>query len=215
MNKKNILTAAVSLSLVACLSIGATLAYFTDKTETAQNVFTTGNVNITLIDETEGPQNGDQWVANENENNGITFSNVMPGDDLSKNVGVQIDERSSNCYVALQVAVSSNKDVDLHEIVDQIKAEAEANNWYVYATDNLLRCYYQKELVPMTENLGAELFSEIDIPDMWGNEYADATLNITVAAAAVQSANLEAPNAAMNSSSVVELDKLLDEQAGL
>lgn len=33
MTKKNILTAAVSLSLVACLSIGATLAYFTDSTD--------------------------------------------------------------------------------------------------------------------------------------------------------------------------------------
>ncbi|OUN86796.1 hypothetical protein B5G03_06100, partial [Gemmiger sp. An50] len=53
MNKKNILTAAVSLSLVACLSIGATLAYFTDKSDTMTNVFTTGKVDMTLIDETE------------------------------------------------------------------------------------------------------------------------------------------------------------------
>ncbi|OUN80312.1 hypothetical protein B5G03_16890, partial [Gemmiger sp. An50] len=44
MKKKNILTAAVSLSLVACLSIGATLAYFTDKSDTMTNVFTTGKV---------------------------------------------------------------------------------------------------------------------------------------------------------------------------
>ena len=45
MKNKRFLTGAISLALVAVVSVGATLAYFTDKTETAENVFTTGKEN--------------------------------------------------------------------------------------------------------------------------------------------------------------------------
>lgn len=47
MNKRKILALAMALSMVAILAVGATLAYFTD-TDSADNVFTVGNVDITL-----------------------------------------------------------------------------------------------------------------------------------------------------------------------
>ena len=50
MNKKKILVLAVSVCLVAILAIGGTLAYFTD-TDQATNTFTTGGVDITLIEQ--------------------------------------------------------------------------------------------------------------------------------------------------------------------
>ena len=90
MSKKNILTAAVSLSLVACLSIGATLAYFTDKTQTAQNVFTTGKVDIELIDRlpVDYDEKAHTWKAvDSGDNTGIEYTDVMPGDYLQKEVG--------------------------------------------------------------------------------------------------------------------------------
>lgn len=90
MNKKNILTAAVSLSLVACLSIGATLAYFTD-THTKTNVFTTGEVDIILNDispEVDGMVSGDPYINN--ETSGIRYENVVPGDELSKDVSITV-----------------------------------------------------------------------------------------------------------------------------
>lgn len=49
MNKRKILALAMALSMVAILAVGATLAYFTD-TDAAKNVFTTGNVEIELIE---------------------------------------------------------------------------------------------------------------------------------------------------------------------
>ena len=42
MKKKNIMTAALSLSLVGVIAVGGTLAYFTDQAETKVNAFTTG-----------------------------------------------------------------------------------------------------------------------------------------------------------------------------
>ena len=101
MNKKNILTAAVSLSLVACLSIGATLAYFTDKTDVKNNAFTTGNVDITLTDTSDSDK------ATEVET-GIVYDDVLPGDNLDKNVYVTVDKDSSAAYVGVFVSVDYN-----------------------------------------------------------------------------------------------------------
>ena len=50
MNKRKIVLLATSLCMIAILAIGGTLAYFTD-TEEAVNVFTVGNVDITLIEQ--------------------------------------------------------------------------------------------------------------------------------------------------------------------
>lgn len=47
MNKRKILTIAMSLCIVAILAVGASLAYFTD-TDEATNTFTVGNVKIKL-----------------------------------------------------------------------------------------------------------------------------------------------------------------------
>lgn len=51
MKKKSILVAAIAVMLVAALVVGGTLAYFTDKSEVKDNVFTTGNVKIDLQEE--------------------------------------------------------------------------------------------------------------------------------------------------------------------
>lgn len=211
MKKKNLLTAAASLALVAVIGVGATLAYFTDKTDVKTNVFTTGNVNITLVDETEGPQVGDQWTVDTTRPDGITYNNIMPGDTLSKEVAVTIDEMSSDCYVAVQVTVLG--DTDLSDIVNQIETKAENNGWLVYVSDNMLRCYYPTALVAGSNESAALLFTEIDVPATWGNEYANTSFDVVVDAAAVQTANLDAPNETLDSSSVLELDKLLDNGA--
>ena len=50
MKKRNLLISLLSLALVAVIGVGATLAYFTDKTDTKKNTFTTGKVDIVLHD---------------------------------------------------------------------------------------------------------------------------------------------------------------------
>lgn len=49
MTKRKLLTGALSLSMVAILAVGGTLAYFTD-TDGEKNVFTTGDVKIDLTE---------------------------------------------------------------------------------------------------------------------------------------------------------------------
>ena len=60
MSKRKILVLALSLSMVAILAIGGTLAYFTD-TDEATNTFTVGNVKIDLIEQ-QGSEDGNSLV---------------------------------------------------------------------------------------------------------------------------------------------------------
>lgn len=53
MNKRKLLTLAMTLCMVAILAIGGTLAYFTDS-DFNKNVMVTGNVNIDQIEEQRG-----------------------------------------------------------------------------------------------------------------------------------------------------------------
>lgn len=220
MKKKNILTAAVSLSLVAVIGVGATLAYFTDTTDTATNVFTTGQVDIELIDETD-PDAGfsGQVPGVPNENGGITYTDVMPGDNLSKIVGATIQEGSQPCWLGFKVDVSS-KSTMVEDKVSNLVFQSIQNtvgqtdpNWYLTFEGNTMYCYRFVETAYSEENPQQNrviLFSGIQIPgEEWGNEYAGARFSINVKAAAVQAANLPAP--IEQNETVEQLKEMLDQ----
>ena len=195
MNKKNILTAAVSLSLVACLSIGATLAYFTDKTDVKNNVFTTGNVDITLTD----TQDSDKATVGKDV---IVYDNVLPGDDLDKDVYVTVDKNSSAAYVGVFVSVDYNDaesgrpdSYDVMGLVnDAMMRQGTMNNWNQYYvnvgdTDGVLYVYNQVVDPDGTEDVVLDLFSDIQIPTTWDNSFASSQFAINVQAFATQAEN--------------------------
>lgn len=221
MNKRNIITAAVSLSLVACLSVGATLAYFTDNTESKQNTFTTGKVGIGIVDElpVDATFNTD-WTAQDTDS-GIQYSNIQPGDTLGKIVGVTVDQDSSNAYVAMRVTVNGANLPEGYaaQLASQIESQAEKNDWLVNSyVDSVtgyqvVDCYYVGTAIAGQE---VGLFDNIQIPATWGNEVnadADAGFTVDVKAAAVQAANLEAPNPETPNESYTQLLDLLNTEA--
>lgn len=221
MNKKNILIAGASLALVACLSIGATLAYFTDQTENAENVFTTGKIDITLIDETE---NSNGWKEGDKNSNGIVYNEVMPGDILSKRVGFSTAAGASDAYVALKVNVNVksmpnataavNADTLREELMEQIRGQVDLRNeptelWSESATlaaDDSMVFYFNSKVPGGTNNM--ILFDHINAPETWGNEYANVEFTIDVQAFAVQTANLTAPTET-DSTAVEQLNELI------
>ena len=202
MKKKNLITAAVSLALVAVVGVGATLAYFTDKTETKKNVFSAGKVSINLIDETwdvEGQVKGEYY-----EKDGITgiqYEDIMPGDVLSKVVGVETAADSQDAYVAVRVTVTdvvapNAADIVLPEeitaqISDIIAAEVDGTLWASRDMGNGDVIYYFKSVVPAdTQNL--VLFDKIPLPGSeWNNAYAELSFDVEVQAAAIQAANTD------------------------
>lgn len=202
MKKKNLITAAVSLALVAVVGVGATLAYFTDKTETKKNVFSAGKVSINLIDETwdvDGQVKGEYY-----EKDGITgiqYEDIMPGDVLSKVVGVETAADSQDAYVAVRVTVTdvvapNAADIVLPEeitaqISDIIAAQVDGTLWASRDMGNGDVIYYFKSVVPAdTQNL--VLFDKIPLPGSeWNNAYAELSFDVEVQAAAIQAANTD------------------------
>ena len=180
MNKKNILTAAVSLSLVACLSIGATLAYFTDQTETVQNTFTAGSVNISVIDRLPEDYADDNqaWKADQpgGKDTPITYEHVQPGDDLDKIVGVELMNGSEESWLGMKVVVDSKKAG--WELVETTPLTANGTEM-IFAYNQAVT--YDAELSNIYE-----LFTVLHIPEEWGNEIANANFSITVQGFAMQ-----------------------------
>ena len=199
MKKRNLLISILSLALVCIIGVGATLAYFTDKTETKVNTFTTGNVGISLIDKTE-PEDGE--IAGVPGENGIAYDDVMPGDVLSKIVGVNTDADSADAYVAVRVAVTDvvaphadavelTTDEIAAQISDIIASRVDADLWASKDMGNGDVVYYFKSVVPAdTKNL--VLFNNIPIPGSeWNNAYAELSFNVRVQAAAIQADNTD------------------------
>ena len=147
MKKRNLLISLLSLALVAVIGVGATLAYFTDKTDVKNNVFTTGMVDITLTD------TSDSEKATETET-GIFFDEVMPGDLLDKNVYITVDKDSAPAYVGAFVSVDYShfgrpEAYDVMGLVnDAMMRAGTMNNWNTYSvsvggTDGVLYVYNQ------------------------------------------------------------------------
>ena len=193
MKKKNLITAAVSLALVAVVGVGATLAYFTDKTDVKNNVFTSGSVDITLTDTSESDK------ATEVEN-GIVYEEVMPGDLLDKNVYVSVDKMSAPSYVGVFVSVDAStfgrpEAYDVMGLVnDAMMRAGTMNNWNQYpvsvgATDGVLYVYNQVVEPDDQNDVVLDLFSDIQIPTSWGNDFAASRFSINVQAFAAQAEN--------------------------
>ena len=86
MSKRKLLLVAMSLCMVAILAMGTTLAYLTDY-EAETNVFTVGNVDITL-DETFDPED----------------AKLLPGIDVEKKVNVT-NVGTENAFVRVHIAI--------------------------------------------------------------------------------------------------------------
>ena len=193
MKKRNLLISILSLALVAVIGVGATLAYFTDKTDVKNNVFTTGMVDITLTD------TSDSEKATETET-GIFFDEVMPGDLLDKNVYITVDKDSPPAYVGAFVSVDYShfgrpEAYDVMGLVnDAMMRAGTMNNWNTYyvsvgGTDGVLYVYNQVVEPDDANDVVLDLFSDIQIPTTWGNDFAASSFGINVQAFAAQAEN--------------------------
>ena len=89
--KKKILAMCLCVAMLAIAIVGGTLAYFTD-TDAETNVFTTGNVDIDLIE------------VFDDEN-----AKLMPGIDITKEIYVK-NEGTETAYVRVHMAIPSMLD---------------------------------------------------------------------------------------------------------
>ncbi len=97
--KNKTIIAIAALSLVLCCAIGGTLAYLLDKTTPVVNTFTYGDINITLTEST-----GNEYK-------------MVPGNTITKDPEVTVDENSEACWLFVKVEKSSNYGEYLEEYV--------------------------------------------------------------------------------------------------
>ena len=135
MKKKTLVILIASVVTAAAMTVGGTLAFFTD-TETATNTFTVGNVNITLdeaiVTRAEG---SNEWIADEEERTeeGNTYDNIFPGAYLPKDPTVTVAKDSEDCYVRLKIEVKNwNRIKKLITSTDELEAKFDPEDFIEY-----------------------------------------------------------------------------------
>ena len=118
--KKKIIALAVAAVMLAIAVIGGTYAYFTDNEE-ATNVFTVGNVDITLYESTlhragayggNGEASDDEIIADAAEYQAyLAEQELMPGVSVKKMPYVK-NTGKSDAYVRIRVMIPSALDLD-------------------------------------------------------------------------------------------------------
>ena len=101
--KKVIVVLLAAVMLVGC-SIGATLAWLADKTESITNTFTSSDINITLK---ETKQEGGTELANSYK--------MVPGGTITKDPVVTVVAGSEACWLFVKLDKSDNYDTYLEE----------------------------------------------------------------------------------------------------
>ncbi|MDO5411524.1 MAG: TasA family protein [Lachnospiraceae bacterium] len=199
MKKKNVLTAALALSVAAILAVGGSLAYFTDK-DAKENVFTVGDVEIQLDENYEED------------------SKLYPGaekDAVTKEVDVT-NIGSENAYVRVHIAVPSALDANgyIHLLRNESSWAWEAGTYTTKIGDlnyNVYVATYQEALaaeeqtkehalnsVYMDKKVTNEIIKELEKAGVITATQPDAQrrLNIQVMAEGVQEAGFETAGAA-------------------
>ena len=188
LNKKIVLAVA-SLGLVATMAVGGTLAYFTD-TDAKKNEFVLGKVDISLVEDTK-----DLKAEKLEDESGINYSNVMPGDELDKNVDVKVNEDSRNAYIAVKINVvgdfTENEEAVAAPTVDVVKED-----WIEVAEEFYV---YKGAEESVAENTVVDVFDTVSVPTVWTQSH---DFDIEITAYAVQSENVDKDTA------IAELKKL-------
>ena len=174
MRKKTIMTMAMALALIGTIGMGATLAYFTDS-DSAENVITMGHVAIRLTEETNDP------LAITEE--GLAFSNIVPGEQLSKKPIITVANDSKECYLRAKIELVGLDEDHETELMEQIDLDAT-----LWTLGDEGYYYYQQMAVPKQ---AIPLFTTVSIPSGWGNEVADTTFRMNITAEAIQASHFE------------------------
>lgn len=196
MTKKKVFTVALAVCLIAILSLSS-LAWFSASDDVTNNFLVAGsddgNPNdIFSIDVTE---EGDE------EDDGLTYNDILPGDLLDKNVTVT-NTGSYDQYIRVLVEITDGAAwtaaMGEDYPIENCFVGFDATKWdcdtvYIQSKDVILVVAYGKEILPAKENNSIQLFTDVMIPESLTKEQVAAFkggFDITVKAQAVQTENV-------------------------
>jgi len=181
MKNKKFVGLLVAVGLIAAVGVGSTLAYFTSRDD-IQNVFTLGNVGISLSETSD--EEGVERLGT-----GIEFFDVLPGQTISKEPYVTVNDDSQPCYIRIKLELS---DVTVETRVtgitkinmDALEAGLVLGDGWTHNTED---GYYYYGVALNAGGASSNLFDQVIIPSDWGNATAGRTMNMDIQAEAVQS----------------------------
>ena len=186
MKNKKIIIALASVAMIAVVAIGGTLAYFTDSDNMNDSV-NLGKVNITI---TERTNDTDASVQKDESGivTGIKYTGIMPGDTISKEPIVIVENDSSDAYIRAKIVVEGidgaySEQDGLSDYLEQITFNTKDCDW-ILSEDGY---YYYQKIVDSNENNRISVFTETNIPTSWGAEIRNKSFAVKVHAEAIQS----------------------------
>ena len=129
MKMKNMLIGGMSLALVACISVGATLAYLSDNTGTMTNTFKFGALEVTQ-QETDGE-------TTVNDSGSLTYADLVPGDTVKKEVKISLTDHKVNAYVYVAVKNSNETLVKYGNGDDEAFKAGVGSDWREVESDQV------------------------------------------------------------------------------
>ncbi|MGN1391549.1 MAG: SipW-dependent-type signal peptide-containing protein [Sharpea porci] len=181
--KKTTKKLLLALSLAAVLSVGGTLAYFTDTDETS-NMTTIGHVDGSLEERTN--ENNVEQTEN-----GITYlDKIVPGDVISKEPYIVLDGESQSAYARVTISVESDANLDSEQKakLELVKDNLDVNNAGGWYKGNDGYYYYNQILNPNDES--QNIFTKVTIPGaQWDNTMTNLDTKIKIKGELIQSEN--------------------------
>lgn len=151
---KKALFGMLSMLLVAAVAVAGVVMWLTDTTETVENTFTVGNIEIAL-DEAVVDEYGQETEGRTTEGNNYK---LIPGHEYTKDPVVYVQPGSEESYVFVEVV---NGISSIEAAGDTtISAQMEDNGWV--ALDGVENVYYYKGKV---STLGSEEACELTVFD--------------------------------------------------
>ena len=170
--KRKIVILAFAMALIA-LSVGGTLAYFTQE-ETTHNIITTGSVKIELIEKA---------VVNGKQIDFEDVDGVLPGSAVSKIVTVE-NVGASGAYVRVSVRPGITLAGGGQGDPDLIGFDFNLTDW----TDGGDGWWYYNSSLEAGDTTKA-LFTTVTFDSKMNNQYQGCTCEVDVTVQAVQTAN--------------------------
>ena len=157
MKMKNMLIGGMSLALVACISIGGTLAYLTATDDAVINTFDFANGMTVTLDEKEPDPILNEKIEG-NENGGYDYTNVVPGQTLNKAPEFTVTT-TVDAYVFARVTEGQNMTIGAIT-AGWTELEDVDNVWYKTVTASAT-----EEGVGIPQDLGT-LFTQVTVGDV-------------------------------------------------
>lgn len=127
---KKFIALLLVVAMTATATVGLTLAYLTQDVGNEKNVFSVGNIDISLDEEVGVYGEGGTVVKNQN---GADYNDIMPGDYLKKEVTVS-NNGETDAYVAVTVTVNNGDKIAaaIDKYYEEKLGESDATDEYIY-----------------------------------------------------------------------------------